>query len=177
MRAFHPVILILLNTWYLVIDARLPYIKSSGYYSPFPPKENRVIYEFSPLVEPVAETESKSRVSRDLAWREFDAFLNGAEEPSCADLRRMWILARKLQDEAVESNEIPRDMQLHHPFKGREPAAAGTYSTKVDNSIPRGRTAGAEKQPMSQSNKGIYLFSTKLANIHNTQCGKLASGL
>lgn len=157
MRAFHPVILILLNTWYLVIDARLPYIKSSGYYSPFPPKENRVIYEFSPLVEPVAETESKSRVSRDLAWREFDAFLNGAEDPSCADLRRMWILARKLQDEAVESNEIPRDM-LTHPFKaaaGREPTA-GTYSTKVDNSIPRGRT---EKEPgqMSQSNKGTAI--------------------
>lgn len=147
MRAFHPVILILLNTWYLV-NARLPYIKSSGYYSPFPPKENRVIYEFSPLIEPVpeTETESKSRETRDLAWREFDSFLNGDEEPSCADLRRMWRLARKLQQEAVESNEIPREM---HPFKA---AAGSSYSTTIDKSS-RSRE---EPTQASQSNKELH---------------------
>ena len=160
MRAFHyPVLLILLNTWYLV-DARLPYIKSSGYYSPFPPKENRVIYEFSPLpIEPViskTDSQSKSRETRDLAWREFDSFLNGDEEPSCADLRRMWRLARKLQEEAIESNEIPREM---HPFKA---TAGSSYSTtKVDKSSRR-----RPEKPIqaSQSNKGKYLRSLSTTN-------------
>ena len=77
-----------------------------------------VIYDFSPLPQTVAE--SKSRETRDLAWRQFDAFLNGNEEPSCADLRRMWRLARKLHEEAIQTNEIPQEM---HPFK------ADSYST------------------------------------------------
>ena len=146
----------MLNTWYLV-NARLPYIKSSGYYSPFPPKENRVIYEFSPLIEPISlpeketDSQSKSRETRDLAWREFDSFLNGDEEPSCADLRRMWRLARKLQEEAVESNEIPREM---HPFKTAAAGISTSYSTtKADKSSRRqGETIQA-----SQSNKGSYM--------------------
>lgn len=144
MRAFQKVLLVLLNTWYLV-NARLPYIKSSGYYSPFPPTaaDNRVIYEFSSANSDTASS-AKSRETRDLAWREFDAFLNGNEEPSCADLRRMWRLARKLQQEeqAIESNEIPREM---HPFK------AASYSTVEDKS--------SQEEPiqLSQSNKGTII--------------------
>jgi len=104
-------LLILLNTWYLA-EARLPYVKSSGYYSPFPPKSDRVIYEFSPLISDESKfnphtDESKSRETRDLAWRQFDAFLNGESEPSCADLKRMWRLARKLQSQAGQSASAP----------------------------------------------------------------------
>jgi len=169
MRAFHSVTLILLNTWYLV-NARLPYIKSSGYYSPFPPKENRVIYEFSPLPEPmqapvatIIQTEpagGKSRETRDLAWREFDAFLNGEEEPSCADLRRMWRLARKLQQEAIESNEIPSEM---HPFKA---ASAGSYSTTIDKSSRRRE----EPNQALQSNKELQRkkFSSAVSDKADT---------
>lgn len=171
MRAFHSVTLILLNTWYLV-NARLPYIKSSGYYSPFPPKENRVIYEFSPLPEPmqapvatIMQTEpaagGKSRETRDLAWREFDAFLNGEEEPSCADLRRMWRLARKLQQEAIESNEIPSEM---HPFKAASAASAGSYSTTIDKSSRRRE----EPNQALQSNKGRFNVLLTSECIH---CG------
>lgn len=169
MRAFHSVTLILLNTWYLV-NARLPYIKSSGYYSPFPPKENRVIYEFSPLPEPmqapvatIMQTEpagGKSRETRDLAWREFDAFLNGEEEPSCADLRRMWRLARKLQQEAIESNEIPSEM---HPFKA---ASTGSYSTTIDKSSRRRE----EPNQALQSNKELQRkkFSSAVSDKADT---------
>jgi hypothetical protein len=155
MRAFHPMI-ILLNTWYLAM-ARLPYIKSSGYYSPYPPENNRVLYEFAPLApsggdggQTGSDQQQKSRETRDLAWREFDAFLRGDEEPGCADLRRMWRLARQLQDKALETNVIPQEM---HPFTasqafyktrhnvdkasgeqgGRPAAAAGTQSTKGMN--------------------------------------------
>ena len=150
--AFYKHILILLNTWYLASEARLPYIKSSGYYTPYPPKETSVIYEFQPLKSSATHTSednsvSKSRATRDLAWREFDSFLNGNEEPSCADLRRMWRLARELQQEAssnLESNEINAKQMQHtsHPFK--------SYS--VDKS--------SEEEPQTsdlealQSNKG-----------------------
>ena len=89
----------------------------------------------------------KSRETRDLAWREFDAFLNGEEEPSCADLRRMWRLARKLQQEAIESNEIPSEM---HPFK--QAASAGSYSTTIDKSSRRRE----EPNQALQSNKGRF---------------------
>ena len=153
MRAFHyysQVILMLLNTKFLV-QARLPYIKSSGYYSPFPPKSNRIIYEFAPLTpqrekeeslrfEP-GTRESKSRETRDLAWREFDAFLTGDEEPSCADLRRMWRLARQLQNDALESNFISKEMQ---------PLKAATYSTMASKEKNRHK----ESIQASQSNKG-----------------------
>ena len=56
---------------------------------------------------------TKTRATRDLEWREFDAFISGTEEPSCADLRRMWRLAKQLQQKALESNEITQQM---HPF-------------------------------------------------------------
>lgn len=112
MRAF----LLLLNTLALV-TARLPYIKSSGYYSPFPPKNNQIMYEFAPLSpSPHHDEDTKTRNTRDLAWREFDAFISGSEEPSCADLRRMWRLAKQLQQKAIESNEISQEMH-HHPFQ------------------------------------------------------------
>ena len=148
---FYQHILVLLNTWYLASAARLPYIKSSGYYTPYPPKETSVIYEFQPLKSSQNQNQnqiSKSRATRDLAWREFDSFLNGNEEPSCADLRRMWRLARELQQEAnsnLESNDIKETNQQMHSNHHRSPFKS--YS--VDKS-------SSQEEPMeaSQSNKG-----------------------
>ena len=114
----------------------------------------------APVVSTIIQTESagngKSRETRDLAWREFDAFLNGEEEPSCADLRRMWRLARKLQQEAIESNEIPSEM---HPFKAASAASAGSYSTTIDKSSRRRE----EPNQALQSNKGRFnvLFTSE----------------
>ena len=48
---------------------------------------------------------SKDRETRDLTWRKFDVFLRGAAEPSCAELRQMWNLARKLQKQASKQNK------------------------------------------------------------------------
>ena len=46
----------------------------------------------------------KGRETRDLTWRKFDVFLRGDAEPSCAELRQMWNLARKLQKQASKEN-------------------------------------------------------------------------
>ena len=124
MRTF---LLLLLNTWSLVVTrARLPYIRSSGYYRPFPPdNNNQVMYEFAPLSSKhgqkqqqlhEADQDTKTRATRDLEWREFDAFISGTEEPSCADLRRMWRLAKQLQQKALESNEIQTQQMHNSPF-------------------------------------------------------------
>ena len=148
---FYQHILVLLNTWYLASEARLPYIKSSGYYTPYPPKETSVIYEFQPLKSSKQTSEvSKSRATRDLAWREFDSFLNGNEEPSCADLRRMWRLARELQQEAsasqsnLESNEINEAKQMHNQYR----------SPFKSYSVDKSSSSQEEPVEASQSNKG-----------------------
>ena len=164
--AFYHHILVLLNTWYLASEARLPYIKSSGYYTPYPPKETSVIYEFQPLRSASSassaagnseDSVSKSRATRDLAWREFDSFLNGNEEPSCADLRRMWRLARELQQEAsnLESNEISSPKQMHHPFK--------SYS--VDKSSQELEPEAEAASAASQSNKGKKNLVKKVRKV------------
>ena len=145
MRAF----LLLLNTWSLV-SARMPYVKSSGYYNPFPPKANQVMYEFAPLSshDQPEDSDTKTRATRDLAWREFDAFISGTEEPSCADLRRMWRLAKELQKKALQSNDIPQEMH-QHPFQ------AATY-----------RAAQKEKSAKtSQSEQGTYIRRITHFNI------------
>lgn len=141
MRAFHPLFL-LLNSCTCLVMGRLPYVRSSGYYTPFPPKDDRAIYEFAPL--DTTEFASKSRATRDLAWREFDSFLNGDEEPNCADLRRMWRLARQLQQKAIDSNEIPQEM---HPFESaftkdqrRTPVVDSAQSGNSPGSCQQGQT-------------------------------------
>ena len=137
MRTF---LILLLNTWSLVARARLPYIRSSGYYRPFPPNNNnQVMYEFAPLSSKHGnnhDQDTKTRATRDLEWREFDAFISGTEEPSCADLRRMWRLAKQLQQKALESNEISQQMH-HNPF---------TASFKAEN-----QKSSSPKSSSSQS--------------------------
>ena len=60
----------------------------------------------------------KYREIRDLSWREFDVFLRGDAEPSCAELRQMWNLARKLQkSEAGSSQKLENDHLSFHPHK------------------------------------------------------------
>ena len=104
-----------------------------GFYSPFPPAGgDQVVYDFSPVSEDSSsnngfqQSNSKRpkqqqqqqqqqghRSTRDLAWKEFDTFLSGEVEPSCEDLRKMWRLARKMQDHAIRTNEIRPEL---HPF-------------------------------------------------------------
>jgi len=107
-----------------------------GFYSPFPPAGgDQVVYDFSPVSDdnngfqksnskrPKQQEQEQQqqghRSTRDLAWKEFDSFLSGEVEPSCEDLRKMWRLARKMQDHAIRTNEIRPEL---HPFL--------TYSTK-----------------------------------------------
>ena len=103
---------------FLIVEASLQY----GFYSPFPPAGgDQVLYDFSPIsddsfqeqpqqpqqqLQPNQKRPQKAeqlkhghRSTRDLAWKEFDAFLSGEAEPSCDDLRKMWRLARKMQDQ------------------------------------------------------------------------------
>ena len=155
MRAFHPLFL-LLNSCTCLVMGRLPYVRSSGYYTPFPPKDDRAIYEFAPL--DTTEFASKSRATRDLAWREFDSFLNGDEEPNCADLRRMWRLARQLQQKAIDSNEIPQEM---HPFESaftkdqrRTPVVDSAQSGNSPGSCQQGQTPLLTRASFCSSSPG-----------------------
>jgi hypothetical protein len=101
----------------LHVEASLQY----GFYSPFPPVGgDQVVYDFSPIsddsnsfqapqqLQPNQKRPQKQeqikhghRATRDLAWKEFDSFLSGEVEPSCEDLRKMWRLARQMQDQVL----------------------------------------------------------------------------
>ena len=80
-----------------------------GFYSPYPPPQNQILYEFSPL-----EARGKSREQRDLKWREeFDDFLlpdadNMDKEPTCEQLREMWKIAKEFQRRATASEKSSR---------------------------------------------------------------------
>jgi hypothetical protein len=137
-----------------------------GFYSPFPPAGgDQVLYDFSPVpdenqginhgfqqttnskrpqVQQQQQQQHGHRSTRDLAWKEFDAFLSGEVEPSCEDLRRMWRLARQMQDESVRTNEIRPEL---HPFL--------SYSTKSASAIDNGslETAGPSSDTTADDNR------------------------
>ena len=86
------------------------------------------------------KNDGKDREIRDLSWREFDVFLRGDAEPSCAELRRMWNLARKLQKTESKSNKNSENSQLafHHHRSGKSShyKKHGKYSSERDiNSV------------------------------------------
>lgn len=103
---------------FLVLHAAVakPY-GNYGFYSPYPPPPDQVLYDFSPLEDRLpggGNGASKSRETRDLAWREnFDQYLDGTKEPSCEELLQMWRLSREIQRRAIQTNEVPKEM---HPF-------------------------------------------------------------
>ena len=61
----------------------------------------------------------KYREIRDLSWREFDVFLRGDAEPSCAELRQMWNLARKLQKTGSNQKPGNEHLSFHHHKSGK----------------------------------------------------------
>ncbi len=109
-----------------VAAAPYSYNSNHGYYEPYPPAPSQqVLYEFSPLEDRGGGGESvgmggdgdsdggepRSRETRDLSWREdVDAFLSGAKEPTCEQLRQMWRVARDIQQRrSVRTNRVPED--------------------------------------------------------------------
>ena len=165
MRTF---LLILLNSWSLMVAvrARLPYIRSSGYYRPFPPNNNQIMYEFAPLSSNNKhgglqqhlhdqQDSTKTRATRDLEWREFDAFISGTDEPSCADLRRMWRLAKQLQQKALESNEISQQMH-HNPF---------TASFKAENQKSSSPKSSSQSHHQCKFQWKILATATTVDNL------------
>jgi len=145
----------------VAVRARLPYIRSSGYYRPFPPNNNQIMYEFAPLSSNNKhgglqqhlhdqQDSTKTRATRDLEWREFDAFISGTDEPSCADLRRMWRLAKQLQQKALESNEISQQMH-HNPF---------TASFKAENQKSSSPKSSSQSHHQSSRKKTKFSKST-----------------
>ena len=102
MKPYLTASLLLIHTSLIVARKSSP---NYGFYNPFPPQHDQVLYNFAPAnhdsrldqMDSGSSSSSKSRETRDLAWREFDHFMRGDEEPSCADLRKMWKLAKTLQ--------------------------------------------------------------------------------
>ena len=159
-----PVVLVSLSLIFFggqrgVAQASIPY----GFYSPFTPAGgDQVLYDFSPVSDDNSinhgfqqTTNSKRpqlqqqqqhghRSTRDLAWKEFDTFLSGQVEPSCEDLRKMWRLARQMQDDSVRTNEIRAEL---HPFL--------SYSTKSASTIDNGslETAGPSSDTTADDNR------------------------
>ena len=89
------------------LDAK-PY-SNYGFYSPYPPPPDQVIYDFAP-VQVDRDDYSGHRSTRDSTWKdEFGAFLDGDREPTCEQLREMWHYARSLQQRAVRSGQQGRE--------------------------------------------------------------------
>ena len=84
-----------------------------GFYSPYPPPPNQVIYDFAPVrVDGGGDDYSGHRSTRDSAWRdEFGALLDGDREPTCEQLREMWHYAKSLQRRAARSRQDPEGGQ------------------------------------------------------------------
>ena len=80
-------------------------------------KHNRNTFNTYHTIEDTNKTPdskfAKDRSTRDLTWRQFDVFLRGDVEPSCAELRQMWNLARKIQKQDSKEN---KKQPLSHPF-------------------------------------------------------------
>ena len=82
-----------------------------GFYSPYPPPPNQVIYDFAPVRVDGVDY-SGHRSTRDSTWRdEFGALLDGDREPTCEQLREMWHYAKSLQRRAARSRQDPESGQ------------------------------------------------------------------
>ena len=77
-----------------------------GFYSPYPPPPDQVIYDFAPVQVDGDGRGGRHRSARDSAWRdEFGALLDGDREPTCEQLREMWHYARSLQQRAARGRQ------------------------------------------------------------------------
>ena len=100
--------------------------------------ENKSYHSYNTIKDTNDKSKSsgKDREIRDLSWREFDVFLRGDAEPSCAELRQMWNLARKLQKTNSDSNEKSGNNQVafHHHKSGRSShyKKLGKYNSERD---------------------------------------------
>ena len=75
--------------------------------------KNRYNYTVKNSDKKLKSKYGKERETRDLTWRQFDVFLRGDAEPSCAELRKMWNLARKLQKQTLKENTRVSKNHLH----------------------------------------------------------------
>ena len=119
------------------LDAR-PH-STYGFYSPYPPPPNQVIYDFAP-VQVDGDGRGGHRSTRDSTWRgEFGAFLDGDREPTCEQLREMWHYARSLQERAQQSERV----QSSHlpPFVAFSPLE----DSEMDESGEAASSSGAEE--------------------------------
>ena len=100
--------------------------------------ENKSYHSYNTIKDTNDKSKSsgKDREIRDLSWREFDVFLRGDAEPSCAELRQMWNLARKLQKTNSDSNEKSGNnhVAFHHHKSGRSShyKKHGKYNSERD---------------------------------------------
>ena len=129
----------------------------------------------------------KDREIRDLSWREFDVFLRGDAEPSCAELRKMWNLARKLQKSEKGSNLKSGNDHIayHHHKSGRSThfKKHGKYSSErdinsvattdkklspTDNNVDLSNAKNdSNLNTMSQLNDNNYNSSSTMSHISN----------
>ncbi len=142
----------------------MPYQEGSsyGYYDPYPPAEaDQILYEFSP-VEERGDTSStdfgggapRSRETRDLSWRDdVDAFLSGAKEPTCEQLRDMWRVARDIQQRrAMRTNEVPQyaaDSNFVRYDSGGDRAAEAEEEESIGYGSSAAQTPRADRRRMS----------------------------
>ena len=125
------------------LDAR-PH-SNYGFYSPYPPPPDQVIYDFAP-VQVDGDGRGGHRSTRDSTWRgEFGAFLDGDREPTCEQLREMWHYARSLQERAQRSGRGrgPEREQSSHlpPFVAFSPLE----DSRMDQSGEAASSSGAEE--------------------------------
>ncbi len=118
---------------------------SYGFYSPYPPPPDQILYEFSPLEDRRQQhrSQGKSRETRDLA--DFDAvILDPAREPTCAELKNMWRLAQEMHQRALSTNEVPKGSSLvsfaplptEQEEKGSRILSSEVVDGEVENSSP-----------------------------------------
>ena len=129
-----------------VLDAK-PY-SNYGFYSPYPPPPDQVIYDFAP-VQVVGDDYSGHRSTRDSTWKdEFGAFLDGDREPTCEQLREMWHYARSLQQRAVRTRQGPA------PAPGHEQSTSSHLPPFVAFSpLEESKMGGGDKNPSSSGTK------------------------
>lgn len=119
-----------------------------GFYSPYPPPRNQVLYDFRPLTSaPTLSSSSSSRAqsreTRDLTWKEeYDAFIDGKKEPTCQELREMWLLAREMQRRSLDSGDRDSSSK-RRPFLSFAPLKSDMVK-EVEPPTVSGRDAGGD---------------------------------
>jgi hypothetical protein len=159
MMSVEHLFLLLLFVTVPTFDAK-PY-GNYGFYSPYPPPPDQVIYDFSPLIDlNDAAADRGHRATRDLGWKDdYEDFLDGSREPTCDELRQMWHYAKRIQQRAIQTNEIQPEL---HPFISFSPLEEKPRSTAVGRTVEKSVKADADSTTAAASDisKEVEAFVT-----------------